>query len=437
MARTSPLSRGRRIAVWSLIVLASLLAVVAILATWVNRQILDNDSFQTTSTHLIQDPAIQSALSTYLVNEAYDNVDIPAALAERLPPILKPLAPPLAAGLRQPATNAVNRLLARPRIQTLFVNATTGTHQQLVAVVEDKTGAATSTANGNVTLDLGALVQQIGPSLGLPASALDRVPPDTGVITVMRSDQLGLVQNGVKAVRIVSTWFVVLILALFAAAIYLAAGARRETLRTIGWSFVFVGLLVLAVRRLAGSYTVDALAAPAYRTAANHAWLISSSILGEVGRAIVLYGLIGVLGAVLAGPTRLAVATRGRLAPILNERPEVTWGGAAFIFLLLVLWGGTHALRTWWGILLLGGLFALGIVALRRQTLAEYPEPRPKPAGDATPSVGARAAAALRPKPDSEPAPTRAADLARLAELHESGALTDAEFEQAKSHALS
>ena len=182
-------------------------------------------------------------------------------------------------------------------------------------------------------------------------------------------------QNGVKGIKIVSTWLVVLVLALYAAAIYLAVGARRETLRTVGWAFVFVGLLVLAVRRIAGSYTVDALAAPAYRDAAHHAWLISSSILGEVGRAIVLYGLVGVLGAVLAGPSRLAVATRRRLAPILNERPDITWGGAAFGFLLIVLWGGTHALRTWWGILLLGGLLALGIVALRRQTLHEFPEP--------------------------------------------------------------
>jgi hypothetical protein len=105
-------------------------------------------------------------------------------------------------------------------------------------------------------------------------------------------------------------------------------------------------------------------------------------------------------------------------------------------FLLLVLWGGTHALRTWWGILLLGGLIALGIVALRRQTLREYPEPRPKPAGDAT-SVGARAAAALRPKPEADPTETQAAELARLAALHDSGALTDDEFARAKSAALS
>jgi hypothetical protein len=144
-----------------------------------------------------------------------------------------------------------------------------------------------------------------------------------------------------------------------------------------------------------------------------------------------------VRGAILAGPSRVAVATRRRLAPILNERADITWGGAAFCFLLLVLWGGTHALRTWWGILLLGGLIALGIVALRRQTLREYPEPTPKPVGDGTPSVGARAAAAMRPKPEADAAQTQAAELARLAALHDSGALTDDEFARAKSLALS
>ena len=59
------------------------------------------------------------------------------------------------------------------------------------------------------------------------------------------------------------------------------------------------------------------------------------------------------------------------------------WGGVGFIYLLLILWGGTHALRTWWGILLLAGLIAIGVVALRRQTLQEFPsgptlEPAPE-----------------------------------------------------------
>jgi hypothetical protein len=370
------LSRGRRAGVWSLIVLASLLGLVAILGTWVNRQLLDNGTFKDTSTKLVQNPQIQGALSVYLVNETYDNVDVPAAVAERLPDNLKPLAAPLAAALRQPATNTVARLLARPRVQRLFVESTGLTHQQLVNVVDNKDGPGTSTANGNVTIDLGVLVQQLGPSLGLPDSALSRLPPSTGVITVMRSDQLDLAQTGVRAVKIVSSWILALVLLIYAAAIYLAVGARREALRSVGWSFVFVGLLVLIVRRVAGNYVIDALAAPEYRAAGKQAWLISSSILGEVGRATVLYGLIAVAGAVLAGPSRLAVGSRRRLAPVLNERADITWGGAAFAFLLIVLWGGTHALRTWWGVLLLGGLLALGIVALRRQTLAEFPEQR-------------------------------------------------------------
>jgi len=432
------LSRGRRVAVWALILVATLLGIVAILGTWANRQLLDNNTFRDTSTHLVQDPEVQSALSVYLVNEVYDNVDVPAALAERLPPNLKPLAAPLAAGLRQPATNAVARLLARPRVQALFVASSGLTHEKLVAVLEDKTVPGTGTTKGNVTIDLGALVQSVGPSLGLPESALSRLPPQTGVITVMRSDQLAAAQNGIKVVRIVSTWLVLLVLALYALAIYLATGRRRETLRTVGWAFVFSGLLVLVVRRVAGTYVVDALADPPYRDATHHAWLISSSILGEVGRAIVLYGIIGVLGAILAGPSRAATSVRRSIAPVLNQRADITWGTAGFAFLLLVLWGPTHALRTWYGVLLLGGLLALGIVMLRRQTLAEFPDAGLHPdSGDAPPSVAARVAASVKPKPAAAASTSHADDLARLSELHDSGALTDAEFERAKNLALS
>ena len=83
-------------------------------------------------------------------------------------------------------------------------------------------------------------------------------------------------------------------------------------------------------------------------------------MLAEIGLALVLYGVLAVLGAALAGPTRAAVAVRGRIAPVLNHHPGVAWAAAGLAFLLLVLWGGTHALRTWWGILVLGALLAAG-----------------------------------------------------------------------------
>ena len=395
------LGRGRSSAVWTLIVLATVLGLLAILATWINRQMLDNQNWTKTSSRLIEDPAIQSALSVYLVDQVYTNVDVPAALAQRLPAPFKPLAGPASAALRQPVTNAIKLLLTRPRVQALWANANRVTHQKLVNVLENKTGFGIQTGSGEVTLDLGELVKQVGPELGLPAAALAQVPPNTGVITVMRSDQLSAAQKGVRAIRVVSLWLVILVFGMYAAALYLAAGARRKTLRNIGWAFIIAGAVILVVRRQGGSYAVNALAPPPYREAGHHAWLIGSSILGQIGRATIFYGLIGVLGAVLAGPTRAATAVRRRMAPVLNEAPGLTWGITALVFFLLVLWGGTHALRTWQGILILGALLALGVAALRRETLAEFAVTTTElPAGGAASTPAKQAPAAETPPAD-------------------------------------
>ena len=120
----------------------------------------------------------------------------------------------------------------------------------------------------------------------------------------------------------------------------------------------------------------------------------------------------------LAGPTGIATRVRSWFAPVLNEQPAVAWGTVAFAYLLLLLWGGTHALRVWWGILLLGGLLALGVFALRLQTLQEFP-----------PGTAALPAAA-----GADPSATD--ELERLTALHTAGAIDDAEFEAAKKAAL-
>src|SRR5262249_22170364 len=129
------------------------------------------------------------------------------------------------------------------------------------------------------------------------------------------------------------------------------------------------------------------------------------------------YGVIGLIGAILAGPTRLAVAVRRRIAPTVNDQPQLPWGAGILLFLLLVLWGPTHALKTWWGILLLAGLLALGLAALLRQMRQEFP-----PGFD-------RAEAANGPPP-TERSP--AEELAKLNELHAAGQITDEEFAKAK-----
>jgi hypothetical protein len=390
------MSTRRRAVIWILIVVASLIAVASVLTTWVDRQMLDQESWRDASADLIEDPAVRQAVSVYVVDELYDNVDVAGELEQRLPPDLKGLAGPAAGALRQPATDAVNRLLEGPRVQKLWIDSSSLAQQKLVNVLEDKTGHGISTGDGVVTLDLGSLVTELGTQLGLSASVLDRIPPDAGVITVMRSDQLADAQTAVEALRILSAVLLVLVLALYALAVYLAAGERRRTVRNVGWALVLVGLVVLVARRLTGEYAVNALTSPQSQDAGKRAWLIGSSILGQIGVAAILYGVVVVLGAVLAGPTIRATAARRWTAPVLHDRAGFVWGIVAAAYLLLVLWGPTHALRTLWGIVLLGALLAAGVVALRRQTLREFsdaalqpPAARvdetatPVPAGDA------------------------------------------------------
>jgi hypothetical protein len=369
------LSARRRAVIWILIVAASLIALGSVLTAWVDRQMLDTESWSKASAELIEDPEVRESVSVYLVDELYANVDVAAALEERLPANLDRLAGPLAGALRQPATDAVDRLLDAPRVQQLWIDASTTAQQKLVNVLEDNTGLGITTGNGVVTLDLGELVRELGAQLGLSSATLDRIPPDAGQLEVMRSDQLDAAQTGVKAIRVLSIWLLVVVLGLYALAILLARGARRETLRNVGCALVLVGLAALVLRRVSGAYAVDALTEPSSEDSGRRVWLISTSILGQIGWAAVIYGVVMTLGAVLAGPTRRAVAVRRRLAPVLNERPGIVWAAVAAVYLLLIAWGPTHALRTLWGIALLGALVAGGIVALRHQTLREQREP--------------------------------------------------------------
>jgi hypothetical protein len=376
-----PLSRGRKITVWVLVVLATIIALVAIMTTWVKRQMLDNSAWNKATTQVVQDPQVQNAIATYTINQLYSNVNVGQALADRLPKALKPLGPPLAGALEQPATQGVARLLTRPRVQQLFIQASSIAHQKLINVLDNKTGYGIQTGNGVVTLNIHQMIVEVGTELGLPQSALAKLPNTAGTITLMKSNQLSAAQNGVRAVKVLSAWLLVAVFVLYGIAIWLARGARRATLRNEGIGLVIVGLLVLVLRNLLGNYITTSLAQPGYQPATHRLWLIGTSILGQIGEAVILYGAIAALAAVFAGPTAPAVWLRQRLAPILNEKQGIVWGVVGFVFLLAVLWGGTHALRTWWGILLLAGLISIGVVALRRQTLTEFPSgPQLEPA---------------------------------------------------------
>jgi hypothetical protein len=371
--------RTRSILAWVLFALGTLVILVGGLTVWVKRQALDTDAWVDTSSNLLEDDDVRMALSVYIVDELYASADPQAVLEERLPDNLQGLAGPIAGALRQPAVEGVDRFLQRPRVQDVWETANRVAHQELIAVLEDETRGNITTGGGVVTLNLRTLVVNIGTELGFGEELEARLPADVGQIVILESDQLEAAQNGVKAIKWLS-WLVILIaFACFAGAVWLAPG-RRSMLRNVGASLLLAGILLLVIRRLVGNYIVDALASgESVRDAVGSTWIIGTSLLAEIGWALIIYGVVILIGTWLAGPMRYATRARGAIAPTLRDRPGLGWGLLAFLYLLLVLWGPVPALRSWLGILLLAGLVALGFEAFRRVAIGELEPDAPAP----------------------------------------------------------
>jgi hypothetical protein len=364
-------TRTRSILVWALFVIGTLVVLVGSLTLWVKRQALDTDSWVNTSANLLENDQVREALSVYIVDQLYANADPQEVLEERLPTNLQGLAGPLAGALRQPAIDGVDRFLQRPRVQDLWEDVNRAAHQELLAVLNDETRGNITTGGGTVTLNLRTLIVNIGNELGFGETLDSRLPEDVGQIQILQSDQLEAAQTGVKLIKWMSWLVIVIALACYAGAIWLARD-RRAMLRNVGAALLVVGILLLVIRRVVGNYIVDALASgESVREAVDSTWFIGTSLLGEVAWALIVYGVVILLGTWLAGPSRYATRARGFMGPTLRDRPGIAWGALAVVYLLLLLWAPVPALRNWPGVLLLGALVALGFEAFRRVTVGE------------------------------------------------------------------
>lgn len=452
--------RRRRVLIATLFVLATIIGIGAVHAVWINRQALNTDNWTNTSSQLLANKEIQTAVAAYAVNQLFSSGVPQAELKAALPPALRGLAGPVAAGLEQLAGQLAPRVLASSKVQAAWRAANRAAHATLVKIINGG-GSLASTRGGVVTLNLRAIITQLGAALGVQqqvAAATAKLqanagtvkagaaqvgialPPASGQLVIMRSSQLGTVQDIAEAIKGAALVLPLLAFALYALAVWLSVGRRREALRRVGWCFVGVGLFVLLDRRLAGNDVIDALVKnPANKPAAHEVWAIATTLLYDIAVAVVVYGLIIVAAAWLAGRTRLATALRRALAPTLRERPAAAYIAVYAVLLLVILWGPTPATRQLPYIIGFIVLLALGVNALRRDTAREFPDAQ---AGDTArsarewvsgrrgPSVPAGAPVAR--EHDGE----HVAELERLALLHERGSLTDEEFAAQKAELM-
>jgi hypothetical protein len=368
-----------------LVVLASLLAAVALLAGFIRYQALDNETFSNSAAELIANKTVRDQIAVSLVEALYANVDVSAALEERLPADQQGLAGPISAVARELADRAAIRVLERPRAQDLWVKSLSTTHEQLLRVLDDDL-TAVSTEDGVVVLNLRPLVIQLGDRVAIFGRVAEKLPADAGRIEIMQADQLSTAQDATQFLKVLGQFLWIVPLLLAALAIWLAGGRRRSIVRELAIGAIVAGTLVLVVRSVAGNYIVGNLVqAESVKPAASAAYEILTDLLRDGGRTLVGLGLVLLLGVWLVGPGSRAVAVRRRLAPWL-ERPEIAYGGAALLLALLVWWGPTAQVRRWQLILAFAVMLGFGVAALTRAARADeaLPAPAPEPEPPAT-----------------------------------------------------
>jgi len=477
----APAPHARHWGINAIFALAVIVGVFAVLAVWVNRQVLNTDNWTNTSSRLLADPKIEAAVGNLLVNELFSQVDVAKELKSVLPSEVDGLAAPAADGLRTLAIQIAPQVLATSEVQNAWRGANRTAQIELLRIL--KGGSKTiSTNNGEVTLQLHTLLVQLAAQLGLQQqfesvqSKLQgstgevargavqeklgvKLPPTSGGIVLLRSSQLKTAQDIVKAIKGLAVVLPLIALLLFVLAVWLADGWRRVALRTTGWCLVAIGLLAVLARRVISNYVVNSLVkVPANKPAVQHAFAIGTSLLYDLAIAMITYGLVVVLAAWLAGHTRPARAVRRALAPSLREHVQYVYAAAALALLLVVVWGPFPSTREVLPVIGFVILLGLGIHTLRGMTAQEFPDAQ---LGDfahgirawydarrhaafaaisaarsaSTPAVAATSATSATAARDGA-GDTRIADLERLANLRDRGALTEEEFRAQKAMLL-
>ncbi|HEY2479069.1 MAG TPA: SHOCT domain-containing protein [Solirubrobacterales bacterium] len=466
----------RRRTVKGLIVLGALLAFLSVFAIWVERQALDTGEWVHTSGRLIQNSKIRAAVADYLVEQLYENVDVEKELEEILPGEVKELAGPAAGGLRQVAGPGAEKVLETSTAQNLWETANRTAHEQLIAVLENK-HEAVETANGEVKLNLGSLLTNLAGQIGLAKSLAEKLPPDAGQITILKSEQLKTAQDIVVAIKGLALVLSILTFLVFGLAIYLTRDGRWVTVLFSGVALIVAGLLVVVLRHVAGGVVVDQLVKQQnVKPAAEAAWSIGTSLMVSIATTVIIVGVLFAAAGWLSSPTASARGTRRVLAPVLSRHMPYCYGGLAVILGIYLLTASGVGLRTFLTVVVIGIMAALGLRELGKQTAEEYPDlsfadvvaptkkrietavsdaklgeraskiklpevKRPNRGGIGIPDVrrpgggrGGRGRAAPAQVMREEDA--RLSSLERLATLHEKGVLTDEEFAAEKARLL-
>ncbi|WP_409061771.1 hypothetical protein [Streptomyces sp. SYP-A7185] len=330
----------RRVVAAVLIALVAVLAVTSVVGVWGSRTTLNTDRWIATVGPLPEDPKVNAAVSAYLSNEIFDQLDVEQRLAEALPPRASFLAEPVTGAVHDFVRERISKLIATDQFQDLWRATNERAHRRIVAVLERR-NENVRVEGDTVALNLLPMVNNLltsleeqlpsmfGKKLDLPALSSGEIPPglhdriekalgvslpeDFGQIRLYNRDELGQLQDAVVVFKKAVVGLLIGVPVLLALALWVSPDRRRTLLQLGLWLVVTVTVLT-SVLRAVRDQLLGQVAPGVYREGVAAALWTVFTTLRERGDQLLWLGVAIAVLAYLVGPGRVPVALRRHTA---------------------------------------------------------------------------------------------------------------------------
>lgn len=301
-----------------LIFLAWILAPLAVVAAWSASIVGDTDRYVATVAPLARNPDVQAAMANRATNAVMSQLDVPALLQQvpttdrpRLETLLNKAAGPITGALTSFVHDTTLKVVSSSWFAGFWDDANRAAHASVDKLLTGQGGGAVQVKNGNVTLDIGPLVDRVKQQLvanGVTAAA--KLPQVNTSITLVESTQIPKYRKYFRLLQFVGNWLPFIALGFAAAGVLLARNRRRALVVTGLGLFVAAGLVGLGVRFGRELY-LDALPSDVSQPAAGAVYDTMSRFLVTTNRTVAVLGLVVAIAAWLSGPSRPAAVVRG------------------------------------------------------------------------------------------------------------------------------
>jgi hypothetical protein len=315
-------TRWRSIAAAVCVVVAALLTVPAGIAFWGQRTLNDGQRYLDTVGPLVESPQVQEAISTKAINAIEAQVDVEAILNDAFAgvitdrPRLQKLVGPLSGAVNGLIEREVREFVASDAFADVWIRVNTRAQQGLVRVLKGDTSGAVSVQGDQVVLDVSDVIDQVKARLiarGL--TVVQNVPiPDTDKqIVLLDAPQLERAQTIYAFANPLARWLIVVVAALYLAALLLARRRPRMTV-TIGVVLAANALLVALCLSVGRQLFIDKLAGSVFGPASAVFYDTLLSYLERGWKVLLWLGLILVVAGWFTGPNATGTAVRSAVS---------------------------------------------------------------------------------------------------------------------------